>query len=84
MSRKAIIFLLLLLVASLAYGCSKKGNESLTPKETPVPTPTPTPTPTQKTQESVNKTLSDIESQISDLNDLEKSLEVIDNMSFQI
>ncbi len=78
MSRKTIIFLLLLLVASLAYGCSKKGNESLAPKETPVPTPT------QKTQESVNKTLSDIESQISDLNDLEKSLEVIDNMSFQI
>ncbi len=79
--RKAhIIFLLALFTtAVLTFGCSQKDLGFKKAEETPTPEP-----PKQTPQNELNSTLSDIESQMKELQDLEKSLEIINNMTFQI
>ncbi len=83
MIRKSIIFLFLLTITALTFGCIQKTAEEAGVKEQKTAT-TPTPTQPQTVQGDVNSTFSDIESQIRELEELEKSLQVINNMSFQI
>jgi len=82
MKIRTILIFTLLSLTLITYGCAQKGTgTSETKKEA---TPTPTESRSQQPQENVTGTLNDIESQIKEIEELEKSLQVINNMSFQI
>ena len=83
MRRMAVIILTLLLVL-LTAGCTQKTGDTMQSEKKAEPVLTSTPAIQNRENVNINETFPDIESELKDLEELEKSIQTINNITFQI
>ncbi len=83
MKRMVAIILTLLLVL-LTAGCTQKTGDIMQSEKKAEPVLTSTPAIQNQENVNINETFPDIESELKDLEELEKSIQTINNITFQI